>query len=299
MSFSADLKREILENKPMRARYRMAQAYGLFLFGRAFGPDEICLHTESGETAGLFGQHARALLGKGVVVRIGEKRRSGKIVRTVELPVQADRLRLLELFGHGPGINREQLPAPEHLGAFLAGAYLACGNITDPQKSYHMEYVVRDERVCGDLLALLGEALPGARRGSRRGYAIVYYKECGPIEDLMTLMGATKSCLAVIDIETLKSVRNKANRAVNCETANIDKLVGAATAQIEDIRLLLRVRGEGDLPESLRAAARLRLENPEASLRELAELSPEPISRSGIHHRLDKLSKMAAELRGG
>lgn len=298
MSFSYALKQEILQNKPMRARNKQAQAYGLFLFGRAFREDEISLRTENEETARLFRRFAEDFLGKATAFSEGEIHRNGKITYTVELPLEADRLRLLHLFGQGEGVNRERLTSQERLGAFLAGAYLACGNIADPEKSYHLEFVVREPRLCRDLAELLGEAIPGARISGRRQTQIVYYKECGPIEDLMTLMGAPRSCLEVIDIETVKSVRNRANRAVNCETANIDKLVGAAAAQMEDIRLLLEAEGRDGLPESLVQVAMLRLQNPEASLRELAELSPEPISRSGIHHRLDRLSRMAAELRG-
>lgn len=298
MSFSHELKCEIIENKPMRTRCRAAQAYGLFLFGRAFCEQEVALHTENEETARLFGQFVRQLIGREIVVKLEERQRNGKTVYRVSLPEEADRLLLLACFSQTKGIGRGVMPTQEHIGAFLAGAFLACGNIIDPEKGYHMEFVVRDEQTAADLANLLDEIIPGARKGSRRRQTTIYYKECGPIEDLLTLMGATRSCLAIIDVETVKSVRNKANRAVNCETANIDKLVGAATAQIEDIRLLLKAKGEDGLPDSLRLVAKLRLDNPEASLRELAELSPVAISRSGIHHRLDKLSKMAAELRG-
>lgn len=298
MSFSNNLKSEILGNKPMRLRHKQAQAYGLFLFGKEFGAEEISLHTENEETRRLFQWFARDLLGRQPAFSLKEKRRSGGTVYTVSLPSEADRLCLLACFGRQGGIDRERLQTPEQIGAFLSGAYLACGNITDPEKSYHMEFVVRNRALAEDFLRLLEEAIPGARISGRRRSHIVYYKECGPIEDLMTLMGATRSCLAVIDIETFKSVRNRANRATNCETANIDKMVGAATSQIEDIRLVFQTKGEDALPGPLVAAARLRLTYPEASLRELAALSPEPISRSGIHHRLDKLSKLAEEIRG-
>lgn len=297
MSFSTQLKQEIIRNKPMRVRYRKAQAYGLFLFGRAFTPEEVSLHSANEEVAELFGQFARDMLGRGTQLQWGQLHRSGKTVHTVCLPEAEDRRRLLDCFAHSGGIVREIFPTADALGAFLAGAYLACGNMTDPEKSYHLEFVVHDQALCTAFAALLDEVIPGARTSRRRHHCITYYKEFAPIEDLLTMMGATKSCLAVIDVETIKSVRNQANRATNCETANIDKLVGAATAQIEDIQLLLRVKGEDALSASLLAAAKLRLENPEASLRELTALADGKISRSGMYHRLDKLSQMAAELR--
>lgn len=298
MSFSLSVKQEILDNKPMRLRYRTAQAYGLLLFGHAFSPQEISLRTETREIVQLFQWFVRDLLGKNTPFSEGERSRNGKTVYTVALTQATDRFRLLERFPPpGQGVNREPLATPEEFGAFLAGTYLACGNVTDPEKSYHLEFVMRDKRLCIELAELLDGAIPGARVSYRRGLHIVYYKECAAIEDLLTLMGAPKSCLAMIDVETFKSVRNRANRATNCETANIDKMVGAATAQTEDIRLLLRVKGEDGLPLPLLHVAKLRLDNPEASLRELAELSSEPISRSGVHHRLDKLSRLAAEIR--
>lgn len=297
MSFSLSLKQEILLNRPMRVRQKRAQAYGLFLFGKAFSAEEMSLHTENEETVKLYQWFVRDILGKTAVFHLEELRRSTRTVYTVELPLEADRLRVLKYFGQGTGINRENLATLEGIYAFISGAYLACGNITDPEKSYHMEFVVREEPVCRDFTALLQGNIPGARISRRRQNYVVYYKECGPIEDLMTIMGASKSCLAVIDIEMYKSVRNQANRAVNCETANIDKQVDAAAAQVEDIELVLAKQGEDSLPEELRQVARLRLDNPEGSLRELAQLSPQPLSRSAVHRRLDKLSKIAAHIR--
>lgn len=297
MSFSLSVKEELLNNKPMRMRNKDAQAYGLFLFGRSFSPQEISLHTENTEIVQLFRWFVKEILGNSARLANREWRRAGKTVHSISLAEETDRLRLLAYFSHGESINPTLLASSEPLGAFFAGAYLACGNMADPQKRNHLEFVLRDVRLCEELAALLEQAAPGAKISQRRAKWIVYYKEYAPMEDLLAMMGATKSCLALIDIETYKSVRNQANRATNCETANIDKLVSAATSQVSDICLLFQTKGEAGLPESLLDVARLRLENPEASLRELAELSPEPLSRSGIHHRLDKLSKMAAEIR--
>lgn len=296
-SFSHRLKAEILENKALRARCRKAQAYGLFLYGRSFRREEVSLNTESGETARLFEDFARRLLGRETEVRVEERVLSAKRVYFCSLPRGEDRRRMLALFGEAPQLNREMLDTPDKIQAFLGGVYLACGNMTDPSKSYHLEFVVRDEALCGELLELLRENIPGARKSRRRSSFVAYYKEFGQIEDLMILMGATKSCLAVIDVEMYKGVRNQANRATNCETANIDKQVGAAAAQAADIRLVLDRMGEAALSGQLLEAAKLRLDNPDMSLRELCDISPAPISRSGLHHRMGRIAKMAAELR--
>lgn len=299
MTFSLRIKQEILENKPLRTRHKLAYAYGLFLFGRSFSAAEVSLHTENEETVHLFQWFTGSLLGRLTALGLGEKRRNGRKIYMVGLANGEDRRRLLEYFGQGEGINRGNLAGQEQLGAFLAGAYLACGNITDPEKGYHLEFVVRDRTVSGDLACMLEETVPGARVSSRRNGQIVYYKEFGPIEDVLTLIGATKSCLALIDIEMLKGIRNQANRAVNCETANIDKTVSAVASQIENIELILQTMGEDQLPEALWQVVHLRLKHPEASLRELAELSPDLISRSGIHHRLEKIGNIAAKIRAG
>lgn len=297
MSFSSDLKNEILENKPMRARFKKAQAYGLFAFSKSFSESSVSVLTENPDTAKLFTWLLRDFLGRKTAILSSETLQNQKPLYHVRLPERADRQRLLCFFNHNGGINRENIPAPPHISAFLSGAYLACGNVTDPEKSYHMEFVVRDEALADSLQCLLDESIPGAKRTARRGSYVVYYKEYAQIEDLLTLMGAPKACLAMIDVEMIKSVRNQANRATNCETANIDKLVNAAAQQMQDIQLLLDTLGGEGLPEHLRAVAELRLNNPDASLRELAAMSEPPMSRSGMHHRLDKLSRMAGEIR--
>lgn len=298
MSFSANLKTEILENKPMRIRYKKAQAYGLFAFSKSFSDGSVEIATENADTARLFTWFSRDFLGKGVEIISKEKSQNGKTLNIVQLLNACDRERLLQIFDHAAGrINMGILSSQAHVCAFLSGAYLACGSVTDPNKAYHIEFVVRNEPLCDALKGLLDDILPGAKKTARRGNFVVYYKEYSQIEDLLTLMGAPKSSLAMIDVEMLKSVRNTANRATNCETANIDKIVAAAANQVEDIKLVLEKHGEEGLAENLLAVARLRLENPEASLRELSELINPGISRSGIFHRLDKLSKIANEIR--
>lgn len=299
ISFSYSLKNEILENKPLRVRYKKAQAYGLFLFAKSFNAQHVRITTESVEVARLFCLFLQDFLGKDTLLASEEKTRGTGQVFTVKLVQKQDRLRLLELFAQTDGINMDNLRTPAQIHAFLSGAYLACGNMADPQKSYHLEFVVREQELCRQLAALLDSCIPGAKLTTRRNLFLTYYKECAQIEDLMTLMGASKSCLAVIEIEMIKNVRNQANRVTNCETANIDKLVNAAASQLEDIRLILQTMGEETLPAHLREVALLRLQNPDMSLRELVEASPSPISRSGMHHRLDKLSRIAADIRQG
>lgn len=298
MSFSNDVKLEIVSNRPQRLRYKKAQGYGLLLFAKSFSSAEMVLGTEMAELAELYEWFVHSLAGRSAGVRRQERTLRGKPFYEVGIPLQKDRDKLLAALGHPEsGINESLLTEPEQIHAFLSGAWMACGSITDPQKGYHLEFVVRNRTLCEPLRELLGQVTGGAGHVTRRGADVLYFKECAEIEDLLTLMGASRASLAMIEVEIVKDVRNKANRITNCETANIDKLVGAASAQIEDIRLILEQKGTDWLPENLRRVALLRVENPDMSLRELAEASSEPISRSGMHHRLDKLSRLAATIR--
>ena len=130
---------------------------------------------------------------------------------------------------------------------------------------------------------------------SRRGLPLVYFRDSEQLEDLLTFLRCPRMSMEIMAIKILKERRNAANRASNCDNANIDRVVGAARTQIEDIRLLQSRMGEESLPEELRAIAKLRLENPEYSLRELGEELG--LSRSGVNHRLKKISQLAARLR--
>jgi DNA-binding protein WhiA len=298
MSFSLEIKQELIEGRPTRRRSAEAQAYGLFLFARHCGPEAVSMTTESAGVARLFERYARLLLGGDATVLCERRRMLDRESYVLSLPERGDRIRLLEWLGDPVHIHRERLEGTEP-GAFFSGAYLSCGNVTDPEKGYHLEFVARRESLCRDLAALLEERIPGVKTTSRRGAFVAYYKDRIQIEDLLTLLGASKASLTMIDVEMIKEVRNRANRVTNCETANIDKIVSAAAGQIQDIEYILAVKGLPYLPENLREVALLRLDNPDLSLRELCALCEEPLSRSGLHHRLEKLSGIAGELREG
>ena len=297
MTFSNAIKEEILENKSFRTKYKKAYAYGLLLFGRYFDEESILLSTENSEIAGLFSWLVTALIGKKTKINKTEKKSAGKIIYTSSIEKQADRQKLLDFFAHDAEINLQNFTETEEEDAFLAGAFLACGRMSDPEKSYHLEFVTRSELICFGLAEILECKIPGVKTTTRRGLELAYYKECSQIEDLLTLMGASRASLKMIDVEMIKEVRNRANRVTNCETANIDKTVGAASSQIDNITLIYEKMGEEYLPDNLRRAADIRLANPELSLRELADMMEESISRSGMNHRFEKIAKIAEELR--
>ena len=182
--------------------------------------------------------------------------------------------------------------------AFLRGAFLVAGSISDPNRSYHCEIVCGDEAAAQALEAVLADLQISARTARRKTHFIVYIKESSDLADIIGLMGARVGLMEYENIRILKEMRENVNRKVNCETANINKTVSAAVRQIEDIRLIERTVGFRSLPKGLDEMARIRLQYPEATLQELGQKMNPQVGKSGVNHRLRKLGKVADAIRG-
>ena len=181
--------------------------------------------------------------------------------------------------------------------AFIRGAFLAAGSISAPEKFYHFEIVCPTEPKAEQLKNIIATFDIEAKIVPRKKYYVVYIKEGSQIVDILNVMEAPVSLMELENIRIVKEMRGSVNRQVNCETANINKTVSAAVKQIEDIRFIQSVAGLSGLPESLQEMARIRLERPEATLKELGEALEPPGGKSGVNHRLRKLSLVAEELR--
>ena len=181
--------------------------------------------------------------------------------------------------------------------AFIRGAFLAAGSISAPEKFYHFEIVCPTEPKAEQLKKIIATFDIEAKIVPRKRYYVVYIKEGSQIVDILNVMEAPVSLMELENIRIVKEMRGSVNRQVNCETANINKTVSAAVKQIEDIRFIQSVAGLSGLPESLQEMARIRLERPEATLKELGEALEPPVGKSGVNHRLRKLSLVAEELR--
>ena len=181
--------------------------------------------------------------------------------------------------------------------AFIRGAFLAAGSISAPEKFYHFEIVCPTEPKAEQLKNIIATFDIEAKIVPRKKYYVVYIKEGSQIVDILNVMEAPVSLMELENIRIVKEMRVSVNRQVNCETANINKTVSAAVKQIEDIRFIQSVAGLSGLPESLQEMARIRLERPEATLKELGEALEPPVGKSGVNHRLRKLSLVAEELR--
>lgn len=181
--------------------------------------------------------------------------------------------------------------------AFIRGAFIASGSITDPEKGYHFEIVCDTKDKAKLLIDIIKDFEIDAKLTERKRSYVVYIKDGSMIVDLLNVMGAHMSLMDMENVRILKDVRNMVNRKVNCETANLNKTVNAAVKQIEDIRYIESTKGLKYLSDNLRAVAEIRLEEPELSLVDLGKMLDPPLGKSGINHRLRKISEIANELR--
>jgi len=181
--------------------------------------------------------------------------------------------------------------------AFLRGAFLGAGSVSDPEKTYHLEFVAHHEDFAEDLCNLLNFFELNAKIVLRKGNYMVYLKEGEHIVELFSLIGAHSALLDLENVRIYKDVRNNVNRIVNCETANLEKIVNASYRQIENIKYIRDHMGFHKLPPALRDIAELRLNYTEASLRELGAMLSPAIGKSGVNHRLRKLDKIAHDLK--
>lgn len=181
--------------------------------------------------------------------------------------------------------------------AFIRGSFLAAGSMSDPSKGYHLEFVCTSMEKAGQLQRVIQEFNIDAKIVIRKKYYVVYLKEGSGIVDILNVMEAHVALMKLENLRILKEMRNSINRQVNCEAANITKTVNAATRQIEDIELIKEQYGFQTLPEPLRQMAEVRLEHPDAPLKELGEYLDPPVGKSGVNHRLRKLSELADRIR--
>lgn len=181
---------------------------------------------------------------------------------------------------------------------FLRSAFLATGSVINPQRGYHLEIASSSEAVASRITKVMGDY--GLKPGliPRKQCHVVYLKEADQIAEFLNIIGAHTAMLKMESIRTIKGMRNKVNRLINCETANINKSINASLKQIENITVIRKTIGLERLPESLRKIAVLRLENPDASLKELGEMLNPPVGKSGVNHRMRKIEQIADKIQG-
>jgi len=193
--------------------------------------------------------------------------------------------------------NEDTINGDERQKAIVRGAFLGSGSINDPNKKYHLEILVKDEENACFLQNIIKKFGINIKRLKTNN--TIYLKEGEEISKFLALVGATKAVLDFEEIRVVRDTRNNVNRIVNCETANLNKIVNASVKQIEDIKFLKKMKKFETMPDYLIEIAEVRLENPDASLKELGMLLDKPLGKSGVNHRLKKIEEYADEIRKG
>lgn len=307
MSFSATTKEELARIISKRHCCELAELAALV---RLDGTLQISTNqqyslnviTESAPVARKIYNLAKQLLNlpAAIVVRrkLRLKKNNSYLVRIYPSGIEdLEKLGLVDAEGKiQAGINKDLVKKRCDQKAYLRGAFLAGGSISNPEGNYHLEIITNDSMLAADISSLLNNFDLKAKVSTRKNFHIVYLKESEHIFEFLALIGAHQAVFEFENIRILKGMRNQVNRIVNCETANLNKTVDAAVRQLENIRLIERTIGLKSLPENLQEIAAIRLEFPDSTLKELGEMLNPKVGKSGVNHRLRKIEEIAEKI---
>lgn len=312
MSFTSDIKNELTKAVPERKCCQLAEISGFLKFAGSItlsgGRMGIKVSTENASAARLFIRLIKEYFGARTALSLGEPAPLAK-GRVYELAVTPEMnseqiLREVGILGVKEGnnfiIDGFDLALVRRRcckKAALRGAFIACGSVSDPVKSYHMEMVCASEYMASEIRRMINSFGLKAKSVERKGKYVVYIKESEQIADFLNMIGASSIYFRYQDVLMVKDNMNKTNRIANCEAANVEKTVNAAQKQLADIRVIEQTRGLGSLPARLAETAMLRKANPELSLSEMAELFDPPLKKSGLNHRFAKIAEIADKMR--
>ena len=291
MSFSGNIKEELAGHQAKARHCNLAELSALVEMAGAFRETEsgvcrLAIHTENLRVA----RKGFTLLQKTFNIRTDIVVRRNTVKGSSSYHIYARGEELL-------AVRQAIVQAVCCKRAYIRGAFLASGSMSDPSKPYHFEIVCEKERQAEHLKEMINSFGLDAKIVKRKKAYVVYLKEGEQIVDILNVMEAHKALMELENVRILKEMRNSVNRKVNCETANINKTVSAAVKQKEDIIYIRDTVGFEKLPEGLKEVALARLQYPEAPLKELGKLLLHPVGKSGVNHRLRKLSEMAEKLR--
>ncbi|MDD2216212.1 MAG: DNA-binding protein WhiA [Eubacteriales bacterium] len=312
MSFSSDVKNELARFETDKKCCMLAEIAGFIrmcgsIILSGSGRLDLKLTTENPAIARLFLKRIKSYFGVGAELQIGQNTllKRGHVYEMIigaeskaeQILRETGILRVKEGCNYFPDtISYDLVKTKCCKKAYIRGAFMGAGTISDPEKGYHLELVCTSEILANDLRRLVNSFGMKTKVVQRKNNYVVYIKEGEQISDFLALLGAHNHVLEFENIRIIKDLRNRTNRIVNCESANLDKTINSAVKQTSAIRLIDSKRGLDSLPEKLREVARLRLENPEASLAELAEMLDPPLKKSGINHRFKKIQEIAEKL---
>ena len=299
LSFSAGAKAEVCRTVPAKRCCALAQCFGILLFCNTFTAENIRIITESREFANLLPKLFKKAFSMDFDV-LPDPEATGKLNFQIADPDKISDI--MEWYGFDPEdtlsvhINLAVIEEDCCKNAFLRGAFLAGGSVTDPLKGYHLELNTTHQSVAREGFSLIQEVMGFApKTASRGGGQVLYLKQSDLIADCLTYLGAPVAAMGIIEAKLEKELNNRVNRRCNCDDANISKVVEAAQEQLSAIQTIQKMGRYQDLPPKLRQAADARALHPEASLTELAAMMEPPITKPAMNHRLKKLVKMAQE----
>ena len=299
-SFSYKAKVELCRTAVQRLCCARAECYGVLLYCNTFTMQEVRIITENPEFAARLPRLFHRAFGVKFDRQPADEAPGSKLIFQITDP---DKLRrVLDTLGYDPRqslvlhVNFALLEDDCCRTAFLRGAFLAGGSVTDPEKRYHLELSTSHIQASREVSALLQEMGFLPRSVMRGGSAVIYFKQSEHIEDLLTTLGAPVAATEIMTAKVDKEIRNGANRAMNCDMANVNKTLDAVAAQQEAIEKLEKSGQMEKLPEKIQETARLRMQNPELPLAQLAALFDPPISKSCLNHRIRKIMEEARKL---
>ena len=298
MSFCQDVKQEVMKTPLREFHCRNAMVYAILKLSKTFPQEPVVFSTEN---KALAEEAASMLAELGAIVDIRRdlhRLRADAEVYTVSIEHENTRALLRDYYhlGRSP-LDWGFLEQDCCRVAFLRGLFLAYGSMASPEKEYHLEINALTPLFAEELYKVAESCGIRFKVARRKGSELLYLKESEQIEDFLTLIGAPVSSMRLMEVKVMKTVRNHVNRTTNCVTANLKKTVSAAASQVQDIRFIRDTVGLSYLGPELQEVAELRLKNEEMSLRELAANLSQPISRSGVNHRLRRISEIAEKLR--
>ena len=300
ISFSGNAKAEICRNFPQKRCCALAECFGILLFCNSFSAEGIRIVTESRELSALLPKLFKRAFGV-AFDSAPEADQTGKLVFHIS---DREKIRdIMNAFGFHPKDTLSlhiNLPVVEEeccKNAFLRGAFLSGGSVTDPVKGYHLELTTSHMSVIREAYALMEDILGFyPKLASRGGGQVLYLKQSELISDFLTFLGAPLAAMGIMEARLEKELNNKVNRRCNCDDANTSKVVEAAQEHLAAIRILREQGALSSLPAKLQQAAAAREDHPEASLAELAAMMEPPITKPAMNHRLKKLVEMAKEI---
>ena len=295
MSFCSDVKNELADLR-LSECCKPSLLYGFMLFGRSFSLKRICMQTQNERMAQKYCELIYQVYKIKPSITCGGKTR---VTYKAEVADEADRLKILNSVGFNSEeccINRAVFKRECCISSFIRGAFLACGSVSDPRLEYRFDFSFKSSDLAEDLSELLSEHGIFSKKTVRNGVTVVYIKDSGMVEDLLTLLGASHRSLEIMDAKIIKSVKNNINRKGNCDIGNISKAVEASIMQRKAIEFLEKSGRLYSLPEELLTAAMLRKNNPELTLKELCRISPDALTVSGLNQKKKKIIDLYHEL---